>query len=283
MNEILEDLSDAALLVAIEDNLSDQFAILARHIPQATWRDDGEAKILITGIPSPVFNGVFRAQLDAERLDARIEDVMAVFRAIAAPMYWWTGPASRPPDLGKHLQAHGLQHEYDFPGMAIDLLTLGDPEPPAGLTIERLGSARSLTTWCDVLTTGFAMPSLVGDAFLDAFVRSGLGEDLPWRWYLGLLEGEPVATSSLVLGAGVAGVYYVATLPEARRRGIGTAMSLRPLLDARQMGYRAGVLRSSEMGVSVYRALGFREYCKIGRYVWTGEGRSQALAAQGHT
>lgn len=218
-----------------------------------------------------MFNGVFRAQLDEDQLDVKIEDAIAVFKAIGAPMTWWTGPATRPADLGKHLQEHGLQHEYDFTGMAIDLLTLGDARPSAGLTIKPIRDAQSLRTWCDVLTRGFAMPVLVGDAYLDMFVRTGLGEELPWRWYLGLLEGEPVATSMLALSAGVAGIYYVATLPEARGRGIGTAMSLRPLLDAREMGYRAGILRSSEMGVGVYRRLGFQEYCKIGRYVWTGE------------
>lgn len=271
MSQILEDLSDAALVAAIEENLSDQFAIFARYMPQASWRDDGETEVFLTGIPSSLFNGVFQAQLDEDQLDTKIEDAMAVFKAIGAPMYWWTGPATRPVDLGKHLQAHGLQHEYDFPGMGIDLLTLGDAQPPAGLTIKPVRDAQSLRTWCDVLTRGFGMPGLVGDAYLDMFVGTGLGVELPWRWYLGLLEGEPVATSMLALSAGVAGIYYVATLPEARGRGIGTAMSLRPLLDAREMGYRAGILRSSEMGVGVYRRLGFQEYCKIGRYVWTRE------------
>jgi GNAT superfamily N-acetyltransferase len=274
VSEILEDLSDVALVAAIEDNLSDQFAIFARYIPQASWRDHGGTKLFLTGIPSPLFNGVFQAHLEAGRLDTQIEGTMAAFKAIGAPMYWWTGPATRPADLGSRLQAHGLAHESDFLGMAIDLVTIGDAEPPAGLTIERVGDGRSLTTWCDVLARGFAMPGFVRDAYLDMFVRTGLGGDLPWRWYLGLLNGEPVATSLLAVSAGVAGIYNVATLPEARRRGVGTAMSLRPLLDARELGYRAGILRSSEMGVGVYRSLGFREYCKIGRYVWSGDARS---------
>ena len=271
MSEILADLSDTPLVAAIEDNLCDQFAILARYMPQATWRDDGGTRVFLTGIASPVFNGVFRAQLDEGRLDAEIEDVMASFKAAGAPMYWWTGPATRPADLGKRLQAHGLQHEYDFPGMAVDMVTLGDARPPAGLTIRRVGDAESLRRWCEVLTRGFAMAGLIGNVFLDAFSRTGLGEELPWRWYLGLLEGEPVATSFVALNAGVAGLYYVSTLPEARGRGVGTAMSLRALLDAREMGYRIGVLRSSEMGAGVYRRLGFQELCKIGRYVWRGD------------
>jgi hypothetical protein len=44
-------------------------------------------------------------------------------------------------------------------------------------------------------------------------------------------------------------------------------MTTRPLQDARQMGYRAGILQASEMGFPVYRKIGFQEYCKINVYI----------------
>jgi predicted GNAT family acetyltransferase len=55
----------------------------------------------------------------------------------------------------------------------------------------------------------------------------------------------------------------VATLPEARGKGIGAVLTLGPLLDAREMGYRIGILQSSEMGFNVYKKLGFRHLCQI--------------------
>lgn len=69
----------------------------------------------------------------------------------------------------------------------------------------------------------------------------------------------------------MAGVQFVATLPEARGQGLGGAMSLAPLLEARQVGYRIGILQSSEMGFPVYRRLGFQQVCQLEHYYWTSE------------
>ena len=44
-----------------------------------------------------------------------------------------------------------------------------------------------------------------------------------------------------------------------------------PLRQARVKGYKTGVLQASEMGLGVYRALGFREYYKISYYYWAPE------------
>jgi ribosomal protein S18 acetylase RimI-like enzyme len=90
-----------------------------------------------------------------------------------------------------------------------------------------------------------------------------LGLDLPVRNYLGYLNGRPVSTSTVFYGGGVAGIYCVSTLPEARGKGIGAAITLKPLQEARDMGYRVGVLQSSEMGFNVYKKLGFRHLCQI--------------------
>jgi predicted acetyltransferase len=83
------------------------------------------------------------------------------------------------------------------------------------------------------------------------------------RNYIGWLNGKAVATCCLFLGGGAAGIYSVSTLPEARGRGIGAALTVKPLQDAREMGYRIGVLQSSDMGYSVYKRLGFQHLCQI--------------------
>jgi ribosomal protein S18 acetylase RimI-like enzyme len=53
------------------------------------------------------------------------------------------------------------------------------------------------------------------ELFVDAIFNS------QYRTYLALLDGKPVGTSQLFLSEGVAGIYNVTVLPEARHQGIG--------------------------------------------------------------
>ncbi len=135
---------------------------------------------------------------------------------------------------------------------------------PEGLAIETIRDEAGLKAWVDVWLGG--APAEIRPGMFEVLRQRGLGDDLPWRFFLGRLDGEPAATSELFIGEGVAGVQHVVTLPEQRRRGIGRAMTLHVLRDAQAMGYRVAVLTASPDGIGIYRRLGFREYCWFRRY-----------------
>jgi predicted acetyltransferase len=48
-------------------------------------------------------------------------------------------------------------------------------------------------------------------------------------------------------------------------------VTLAALREARRLGYRIGVLQSSEMGLGVYRRLGFEQYSTYAVYAGTGQ------------
>lgn len=274
--EILSDPSPSALAAAIEANRDASWADLGRS-PRVSVHHQPELMWYITGMPSPGGNGLCRTRIESEDVDARIETALIPFKAQKLPMTWHTGPTTQPADLGERLTAHGLRDAGDEPGMAVDLLALNEsPAAPHALSIERVSDVEGLRKWLRVFTLAFGLPDAVGEAMFDIEVDLSLSQHHPRRLYIGLMAGEPVATSLLFLGAGVAGIYGVGTLPGARRQGVGTAMTLTPLLEARAMGYRVGVLHASEMGLGVYRRLGFQEYCRLGGYVWMGEADQDA-------
>ncbi|NNL76660.1 MAG: GNAT family N-acetyltransferase [Desulfobacterales bacterium] len=269
MSEVLNDTTTPALITAIEANLVEMFS-LNRYWAQAEVHDGKNLFWTITDVPFPLFNSILRAQLEPNDIDGSIKAAITRSKLRDVPILWWTGPATQPANLGEYLRNHNFCYKGNSSGMAVDLRSLeGNLQSLPEFSIEAIDNVETLRKWCHVLRTGFGMAEYVGNAFFDLFSSIGLGRHLPIRHYIGLLKGEPIAVSTLLLDAGVAGIYNVATVPNARRKGLGSAMIMKPLYEARAMGYRIGILQSSNMGAGVYRSLGFQEYCMLSHYVWS--------------
>jgi GNAT superfamily N-acetyltransferase len=267
MSDILNDLSAPALVAAIKANLFAWYRYLGRS-PKAEFYDSPELTWLLTGISDSFINGVLSTHLEPDKVDVAIEETLAHLSSRGATTFsWWTEPGTQPTDLGEHLLAHGLAYTDGGPGMAVDLLALNEDLPtPSHLTIQHVDDTETLEKWAYACIVGFEAPDTEVKTGFDLFTH--LGFNLPLHSYVGILNGEPVATSQLFLAAGVAGIYVVATVPDARRQGIGAALTRAALREARAMGYRIGILHASPMGEGVYRQLGFQEYCEMSHYVW---------------
>jgi ribosomal protein S18 acetylase RimI-like enzyme len=77
------------------------------------------------------------------------------------------------------------------------------------------------------------------------------------------LDGAPVSCSMTLVSHGVAGVYYVATVASARRRGLGDALTRVAARAGFQLGARVAWLGASEMGAELYRRIGFADLGSI--------------------
>jgi ribosomal protein S18 acetylase RimI-like enzyme len=211
--------------------------------------------------------------LRIEEADQRITGALALFQAQELPLRWVLGPSSQPADLGPRLLARGLVQE-DRPGsgtehlgMAVDLRVIGETRPrPAGLTIRPVADAAGCRAWAAAARRGFNLSAEVADGWRE--LLDSLPFDPSLRHCVGWQDGVPVATAALLLGGGVAGIYYVSTASEARRQGIGRAMVAEALRAARAEGFRVGVLVAPPSVASLYRPIGFTEQCLFGIYHW---------------
>lgn len=251
---------------AIEESFVDAFSTLCTASPDAVLQVECDLIIYSSGYSNSLLNGVLAAKFNSENMAERTEHAISFFRERGLPMTFFVGPFCTPPELDDHLKDKGLIPGWARPGMAISLDTVYKGQMPEGLEIREVDDEASLKVCATTFANGFG----VGDDFVgwlhDLVIGYGFGHTR--RWLIGFLKGKPVSTSLLVLHKGIAGIYCVATLQEARGMGLGTALTRESLLSAKEMGVDFAVLQSSRLGLPVYEKLGFKEYCKIRAYVW---------------
>lgn len=272
MKPILASATDSSLAEAIEDSFLYAWSVFGK-LPQAQLHEDQHLTWLDTGLPEELLNGVLRSKLFSVGVDTTIEDLKSHFADRGLPLSWYVGPSARPLDLGSLLEVHGFALAEESVGMAIDLqqMNLDAIAEVPGLVVRRVTDMPTLQAWVDVFRIGFSASDALSKSMLTIASDYVLSPDSQTFHYLGMLGPTPVASATLILNSGVAGVYDVATIPQARNEGVGTALTSKVLLDGRAKGYRFGVLQSSEMAHRLYRRIGFREYCWIKRYTFPPE------------
>ena len=135
------------------------------------------------------------------------------------------------------------------------------PDAPAGLEVRRARSDEELAWFRGVAERGFGMPTGMGTvAVCDAVVAHPDVEVL-----IGLVDGEPVATSLLQMSNRVAGIYFVACEEAHRRRGYGEALTWAAVAVGAARGASHASLQASELGRPVYARMGF---ATLAHYHW---------------
>jgi GNAT superfamily N-acetyltransferase len=270
-------------------NLHALFRAMTR-LAGSTLDETGGVARHFTFPTNPMFKGAWATNLPPGDEDAAIEETIAWFRDRGAPyFFWWKDPGASPDDLGQRLAARGLismegqsrtlahgiiQSADGAPVMVMDLETADEDmlrRVPDGYHMRQVQTEADLMAFKRVFVTTYEIPEWAGQAWVDATLAFDIAE-APWRIYLGWLGGEAVASNLLFNDAGFASVYAIATMPAVRGKGIGAAITLAPLLIAREEGWRHATLFSSVMGVPVYRRLGFVDTgARLDRFLWRAE------------
>jgi ribosomal protein S18 acetylase RimI-like enzyme len=89
----------------------------------------------------------------------------------------------------------------------------------------------------------------------------------PFHLYAARLDGRASASAIAFDHEGDCGIYNVGTLPEARRRGLATALTAHVLHEAKVRGCTTASLQATPMAESVYGAVGFRSLGLVHEYV----------------
>lgn len=268
--------SPDALLRAVEAHQR-ELAVRWTSLQGGLVDDRPELLRTVTGLPVAFTNATHAARLEPDRVDLEIEATAALLDAHGVPGSWVVTPLSRPEGLGDALLRHGWAlDEADFPWMAAEIDSVLDT-PTAGpdrLAVQVVEDEAAQERWLRAMTEGFGLSPEVQHAMTRLASAVGYGPDRPWRRFVGTIDDEPVGSAGLMVAAGLAGIYNVATPAAMRGRGIATAMTAVALREARARGYRYATLGASAMGYPVYTRMGFTEVCRMQLFVWGADSDS---------
>ncbi len=225
---------------------------LLGELVEDAWLRRGENTVYgITGVPAPTLNGVWSGsdRLDPAEAAARLDEV-----AGTGLPHCLQFSASAPAAVAQMAGDRGLHREGDIPLMRLtDALPAGGEPTSPGLTF-RLLAPHEGPLHADLFARGFGAPAeMVAPLVVPAVLDSPAVEV-----YVGEVDGVAVTTGLGVRGSGGLGVFNIATPPEHRGAGYGTAITAHVVAEGRRAGARMAWLQSSEAGYHCYERLGFR-------------------------
>jgi GNAT superfamily N-acetyltransferase len=238
-----------ALRQAADANLAAAFDLVRVHLADARSdrRRFGAVEAIATGHELAFYNPVL--VLDAS---ATPTDVLAAVRWIESQglrtcvhLAGGLEEAIRAP-----LESRGFAADDEL-GQVMALSPIPPAPAPPGSVRIRVGGPELGDAWHQALESGERFRRTFGPALLaDPAVRIAVAD----------LDGTPVAAAAAIRSAATLGIYAVGTVEPARRRGFGRAVTWAAIESgAAAWGSTVAILQSSEMGVPLYRSMGFAD------------------------
>ncbi len=268
MSTMLESLAMPAIAEAIEATLNEEMAWFGRALPQGELHKTPEVYWMYTAPDRP--NGVLLSRFtgnDEVIIQTKIDEIIQFYAKRKTGFVWTIGPSTRPANMPALLEARGFVYSDSTTGMAVDLRACNENIPVnSALSIAEIPDLDTLKLLRDIEMGGFGASEELAQYYYDTYAHAGFGNSQPWHHYIGWLYDKPVVIASVLYHAGVAGIFGIATIPEARRQGIGATMTLHTLREARKTGYRIAILSPTDMSEAIYRRIGFQDYCTLLHY-----------------
>ncbi len=262
--------SENAEARTITDNLAEAMRFFGRARDNAEVLDFPGASVVYCGLNYAAFNA-------AVMTGALNGDTVELARRITAPAvhfesrrlrwsYWYCDDLVGKPLIrqARHLlEKHHLGELTQAPGMIADQIN-----PPTRILppieIRQVEDETTRFAFAHITSVSFDVPWNI--------CKEVYGNERAWKGsfqgYLAYLNGDAIASTAVVMAAGVAGVYSVGTLPGRRRHGYAEAL-MRGTLERvrRRSGVERTILQSTRAGLNMYLRMGYRKATNFTVYI----------------
>lgn len=212
----------------------------------AQERRDESLLVRSPTIEAPEWNHAALVDMSGPDREAALRDVENFFHHHKRRPTVALSPMSRPSGYGDHLVDNGYARSFKQAW----LYHRGSPPDSdgSGPTIRRMSGEDDQLLFLDCFHRGHDEPETAGygPALEASFRYQGDFESLH---FLAELDGEAVGVATLIHDGWIAGLYNLAVVPEARRRGVGRALTNHRLAMAHASGCDLAFLQTEEKPV----------------------------------
>lgn len=206
-------------------------------------------------IPIFVFNHAADINVNENEAEDLLNRVTEYFLSKGVPFVCFrVSPLTRPKSFTSFLENHGFERKMENSVMVFKGKQLEDKLNPE-VTVKEI-SESEIDLFNNLLLTIFEMPVEWKEGFdrlmLERIRKGG-------KFYLTYVEGKPVGICFSLSSMKTGGIFGVGTLKEYRRRGIGTTLTLRAVMDSINEGNDLHTLQAEKGGYAerLYRKTGF--------------------------
>ena len=258
------------IVEALLANLYDQLPTMYLHMPGVQVIQEPDWLGMLSDHPDVYSNGLYEARFsDTDNISEKVRKVLTAYLTKGhLPMAWYLTPTSQPENLSKTLESEGFKYDGKATGMFLNLNEFNrTANHNSRLTISQVSNSEQLNQWLIPVKEGSDYSDSVTQAFFELFRKKGFEQNIPWKLFLGTVDGKPVSASRLYCTDGIAGIYDVATISSARGKGYGTEITVAPLATAKTLGYKTATLIATPLGYNIYRRLRFQDCCFVEIYI----------------
>jgi len=180
--------------------------------------------VLNPDLPAKGFNFACKVDAGDTSKEQVIDYVVDTFRSKGLTPHFQLWSITRPSDFSVDLWQRGFQEDGE-----LDVMVWKRPtsvQPPPTVRVRSVGGGRDMSTAVEIVLRSFDFPMEWKEILVSSLDLEP--DDVRGQTLLAEVDGKPVGVASLVrTGEKISGIYSVATLPEARRKGVATALSLR--------------------------------------------------------
>jgi ribosomal protein S18 acetylase RimI-like enzyme len=218
---------------------------------------DNGIVMINSGLGSDMFN-IICTDSHADKKSVKIG--IDYFQQKQLPFCWWVGFDHDSDWLKDSLSAHQLHPSEEELMMVAKSDQISWEPPPTELELKRVTGNTHIDDLIKVICQVVDSPEHHAmHTFFHAASPYLISPDTHLHFFIGYVDQQPVACSSVFFSQGIASIFDVMVSPAMREKGLGKAMTFAAMKEGADSGYSDLILTATDGAKFLYEKMGFKK------------------------